>query len=236
MLEDYADDPGNRGMLVELAANGHLNEWAEAVARQQLSPSMHAIGDEAVRLALRAAAAAERADQSADRAGRPRIEHAQHTDPADLPLWNRRIASMQPLHKADDGRYIAQRLGPQRARNAFAFRDLRDAGAILAFGSDWPVVSCDPVLGMRAAITGLTLDEQPFATEQNLTVEEALTAYTAGAAFALNMHYAGVLGVGRLADCVMFDIDPFTADWAHQPPRAVMTVVGVEVVFDGTKD
>lgn len=236
MLDDYSDDPGNRGMLVELAASGHLNEWAEAVARQGLSPAMHAIGDEAVRMALCAASAAQRANKSAGRAGQPRIEHVQHLDRSDLPLWNRRIASMQPLHKADDGRYIVQRLGAERAQRAFAFRDLHDAGATLAFGSDWPVVSCDPVLGMRAAITGLTLDEQPFATEQNLTIEQALTAYTAGAASALNMHYAGMLGVGRLADCVMFDIDPFTADWVRQPPHVVMTIVRGEVVFDGTKD
>jgi hypothetical protein len=229
MFEDYSDDPGNRGLLVELAAGGHLNEWAQAVAQHGLSPAMHAIGDEAVRLALDAAAATPGAAQ-------PRIEHAQHIRSGDLARFKGRVASMQPLHKADDGRYIDQRLGRERAKWAFAFRALRDAGAILAFGSDWPVVSCDPLLGMRAAITGLTMDDQPFGTEQNLSVEQTLMAYTLGAAMALNMPYAGVLTADsrRQADCVMLDIDPFTSDWARRPPRVLMTIAGGEVVFDGT--
>ena len=239
MLTNYADSGAaadDRGMLVELAAAGRLNEWAAAVARAGLSPSMHAIGDEAVRLALDAAAAAESAGAAASNGLRSRIEHAQHIDASDMLRFRDRIASMQPLHKADDGRVIEQRLGRQRSRGAFAFRSLREAGAILAFGSDWPVVSCDPLLGMWAAITGLTLDDQPFNVQENLTPEEALTAYTADAARALNMRDAGMLRVGALGDCVMFDIDPFTADWIRRPPRVILTIVGGEAVFDATQD
>ncbi len=238
MLNNYADGgrKEDRGMLVELAAVGRLNEWAAAVVRAGLSPSMHAIGDEAVRLALDAAAAAESAGATASTGTRSRIEHAQHIDASDVPRFRDRIASMQPLHKADDGRVIEQRLGRQRSRGAFAFRSLRDAGAMLAFGSDWPVVSCDPVLGMRSAITGLTLDDQPFNVQENLTPEEALIAYTRGAARALNMRDAGMLRAGALADCVMFDIDPFTADWTRRPPRVILTIVGGEAVFDATHE
>lgn len=234
MLADYSDAPGQRGMLVELAARGRLNEWIRAVADAGLSPSMHAIGDEANSFALDAI---EALPAELRQTSRPRIEHAQHVDPTDVRRWVGRIASMQPLHKADDGRYIEARLGKERARGAFAFRDLRDAGAVLAFGSDWPVVSCDPILGMRAAITGLTLDDKPFNIEQNLTVEQALRAYTRDAAYCLQMdgeRGAGVLQAGRLGDCVMFDIDPFIADWVRRPPRVILTVVGGKVVFDET--
>jgi predicted amidohydrolase YtcJ len=236
LLSEYADRGGDRGLLVELAARGRLNEWAAAVVRAGLSPSMHAIGDEAVRLALDAAAAAESAGAKASNGMRPRIEHAQHVDASDVPRFRDRIASMQPLHKADDGRIIEQRLGRERSRGAFAFRSLRDAGAMLAFGSDWPVVSCDPLLGMRSAITGLTVDDQPFNVQENLTPEEALIAYTVDAALTLNMRDAGMLRVGALADCVMFDIDPFTADWIRRPPRVILTIVGGEAVFDATQE
>ena len=239
MLSNYADSGGtggDRGMLVELAAAGRLNQWAAAVASAGLSPSMHAIGDEAVRLALDAVAEAESVRATGSNGTRPRIEHAQHIDASDVPRFRDHIASMQPLHKADDGRVIEQRLGRDRSCGAFPFRSLRDAGAILAFGSDWPVVSCDPLLGMRAAITGLTLDDQPFNLQENLTPEEALIAYTADAARALRMLDAGMLRVGALADCVMFDIDPFTADWSRRPPRVILTIVGGEVVFDATQE
>jgi len=224
MLADYADDPGNRGMLVELAADGHLRDWAHAVAEAGLSPSMHAIGDEAVRMALDAI-------EGIDPAVRPRIEHAQQIDRADIPRFAGVIASMQPLHRADDGRYAASRLGTHRLAGSFAFRSLLDAGAILAFGSDWPVVTCDPIAGIRAAVTGLTLDGEPFQVHENLTVEEAIHAYTKGAAHALQLDDAGELLPGKLGDAVIFDRDPFTADWANNPPRITTTIVGGEVVY-----
>ena len=107
MLADYCDDPGNRGLLVELAKDGVLNDWAREVAAHDLSPSIHAIGDEAVRLALDAA------EKVPDHV-RPRIEHAQHIAPDDLPRFAGRIASMQPLHRADDGRYAERRVGRDR--------------------------------------------------------------------------------------------------------------------------
>lgn len=226
MLQEYADDPGNRGMLMEHAASGRLVDWISLVARHGLSPSMHAIGDEAVRIALDAI------DSFTEHAPRARVEHAQHVDPVDLPRFHGRIASMQPLHKADDGRYLQRRLGPSRSSNAFAFRGLLDAGAVLAFGSDWPVVSCDPLLGIRAAVTGLTSDGNVASPEQNISVEESLRAYTSGAACALGLEGAGVLRVGALADLVMFDRDPLTADWTHDPPRVCLTVANGRIVYD----
>jgi predicted amidohydrolase YtcJ len=225
MLKDYSDDPGNRGLLVELAESGHLLEWARGVANAGLSPSMHAIGDEAVRIALDVIDAIGH-----DR--RPRIEHTQQIDPSDIPRFKGRIASMQPLHKADDCRYVRARLGDDRLAGTFAFRCLRDAGAMLAFGSDWPVVSCDPLLGIRTAVTGLTLDDEVFAADQNLAIEEVIRAYTVNAAHCLGMADAGALAPGNVADLVMFDRDPFNADWSASPPRIAMTVCGGEIVYD----
>jgi predicted amidohydrolase YtcJ len=224
LLADYADDPGNRGLFVELAAAGHLHDWARAVVAAGLSPSMHAIGDGAVRLALDVAGAVAGADV--------RIEHAQQVDPADIPRFAGVVASMQPLHKADDGRYAERRLGAGRLDGCFPFRALLDAGARVAFGSDWPIVSCDPLAGVRAAVTGLTTDGVPFRTDQNLTVAEALTAYTATAAAALRLPGAGVIAPGADADLVVLDRDPFTADWAEDPPRVDMTIAGGRVVYD----
>ena len=226
MLEDYDDDPGNRGVLVELAERGVLGEWAAGVASTGLSPSIHAIGDEAARIALDAI-------DGLDQAVRPRLEHVQQLAASDIARFGGgRIASMQPLHKADDGRYVERRVGQGRLQGTFAFRSLLDAGATLAFGSDSPVVSCDPIAGMRAAITGMTLDGKVLLPSQNLTVEQALTAYARGAAFALHLDDAGVIRPGALADLVMFDRDPFAADWAAAPPRVILTIVGGDVVYD----
>jgi predicted amidohydrolase YtcJ len=233
MLEEYADDPGNRGMFVELAADGHLTDWARGVINAGLSPSVHAIGDEAVRCVL------EMCDSIGPPASRGttrvRIEHAQLIDPIDVRRCRDLIISMQPTHRADDGRYALRRLGQSRLKAFYPFRSLLSAGATLAFGSDWPVVTCDPVAGMRSAVTALTADGRRFLPEETIGVEDALRAYTSGAAEALQLHDAGVLRPGALADLVMFDIDPFTADWVDRPPRIILTMIGGETVFDGTK-
>ncbi len=225
MLEDYADEPGNRGMLVEIAAEGNLRKWAIEVAQAGFSPAIHAIGDEAVRLALDAY-------EGLPASAQPRIEHAQQIHEDDINRFAQVIASMQPLHKADDGRYAVHRLGKKRMRGFFPFRQLLERGASIAFGSDWPVVTCDPVAGMRAAITGLTLDGQTVRPEENLSVEEALRAYTSAAAHALHMENIGVIADGAPADLVMFDLDPFTANWAAQPPKVVMTIAGGRIVHN----
>lgn len=233
MLVDYDDDPGNRGMLVELTRDGHLQEWARAVAKAGLSPSIHAIGDEAVRVVLDAIA-------GIDAKHRPRIEHAQQIDPEDIPRFQGVIASMQPLHKADDARYVTRRLGKNRQKGFFAFRELLEAGAILAFGSDWPVVSCDPLLGIRCAVTGLSLDEEVFTPEHNITIEEALRAYTADAAYAIGGDDIGVLKPGMRGDLVMLDTDLMPLEWnpgilGGAGGRVLMTAVSGEVRYDARK-
>jgi predicted amidohydrolase YtcJ len=224
LCEPYSDDPANLGLFVEGAAVEPLLAWARAVTLEHLQVAMHAIGDAAVELALDVM-------DGLDHAAPAVIEHAQIVRGQDMPRMSGRLLSMQPLHLADDGRFAERRLGRARLPGVYAFRTLLDAGARLAFGSDWPVVSCDPVPGIAAAVTGRTLDGEVFQPEQTLTVEEALLAYTTGAAEALRCPGLGHLTPGAPGDLVIWDEDPFDADWAAQPPRVAATVVGGRVVY-----
>ena len=229
MLEPYADDPANRGLFVELAERGVLGAWAGHVRAHGLSPSMHAIGDEAVRAALEAVESS-----AADRAPLARIEHAQTVAPEDLGRIGRRrdlVVSMQPLHKRFDAHAAATRLDDRRMARFFPFRSLRDAGATLAFGSDWPVVAADPLEGIAAAVTGLDADGRPCRPEENIGVEDALLGYTRHAARCLGID-AGVLAPGRLADLTVLDRDPRTCDWTRERPRVLMTMMGGRTTFE----
>lgn len=222
MLEPYADDPGNRGLFVELAERGLLNAWALRVADAGLSPSMHAIGDEAARAALDALeACAARHPAIA-----VRIEHAQTIAPEDVPRFRGRFASMQPLHKAHDARSAASRLGARRMDRFFPFRALLDHGARLAFGSDWPIVSADPIAGMAAAITGRDLDGRVVRAEENIGPEAALRAYTSEASACLGLRGAGAIRVGALADLTVLDRDPLECNWDHERPQVLATLMG----------
>ncbi|MBL9141321.1 MAG: amidohydrolase [Phycisphaerae bacterium] len=226
MLQPYRDDPQNSGMLVEFAAHSteRLQEWMRTVVKHGFSPSVHAIGDAALRVALDCAA-------TTDPARLTRFEHVQtvHTD--DVARMSGRIASMQPLHKCGDARVAPARLGQERMHRFFRFRDLANAGARLAFGSDWPIVSLDPRLGIRAAVTGLDDAGEPCGTDQNLTAHEALHAYTAGAADALRDPMIGRLAPGAHADLAAWADDPFEHDWVRSLPTLAGTVLGGRVVW-----
>jgi hypothetical protein len=168
-----------------------------------------------------------------------RIEHAQHLRPPDVPRFARAgvIASMQPYHCADDGRWAEKRLGPERCKGTYAFRSLLDAGAVLAFGSDWTVAPLDPLQGIAAAVTRRTLDgKHPggWVPAQKITVEEAVRAFTVGAAFAeFQEQTKGTLAPGKLADLVMLDRDIWRIDPAEiQNARVLLTVMDGRVVFE----
>ena len=105
-------------------------------------------------------------------AARPRSEHTQHLLPADIARFGSLgvVASMQPFHKADDGRYAESYIGSARSRSSYAFRSLLDAGAVVAFGSDWPVVTVSPFRGIEAAATGRTLDGTPWQTQESMSL------------------------------------------------------------------
>ncbi len=163
----------------------------------------------------------------------------QHIAPADLARFGRLgvIPSMQPYHAIDDGRWADRVIGPERSRTTYAFRSLLDARAPLAFGSDWFVAPPTPLEGIYAAVTRRTLDGRNpggWVPEQRITVEEALRAYTAGAAYAgYDEGHLGTLQPGRLADFVLID-----RDLRRIPPeticeaRILMTVVDGRPVYE----
>lgn len=231
MLAPYADSEETGMPLTP------MSEMAQKIALAQnsgLGTTIHAIGDRAVRELLDVYS--EVLDGTAD-APRHRIEHVQHSQPDDLtrlaPLGL--VASVQPLHLVEDMQMVDDLLG-ERGRWAYAFRDLLDAGTVLAFGSDCPVVSPNPFLGIEAAVTrqtdaGLPLDG--WYPSQRLTVAEAVYAYTMGAAVASGrQERIGSLSPGKLADMVVLDQDIFDI-----PPLEIgktqvkMTVFGGEVVY-----
>jgi len=233
--EPYEDDPSTTGLMVTDTADLRREILAADSARLQLV--VHAIGDRANDWLLDVFAEAEARDGVRDR--RPRIEHAQHLTPEAI----RRIAaegvvaSMQPYHAIDDGRWAAKRIGTERTRRTYAFRDLLDAGAHVAFGSDWTVAPLDPVLGVYAAVTRRTTDganPEGWVPEQKISVEEALAAYTTGSAYAVHREdRLGTLELGKLADLVVLSDDILSLDPVEiERVRVDLTVVDGKVVYE----
>ncbi|HEX6406746.1 MAG TPA: amidohydrolase, partial [Gemmatimonadales bacterium] len=200
--EPYKDAPRTSGLLV--TPEDSLRSWIGSADSAGLQVAIHAIGDRANGLLLDIYDSVGKAHGSRDR--RFRVEHAQHLRRQDIDRIARLgvIASMQPYHAVDDGRWAEKRIGPERIKTTYAFRSLIDAGARLAFGSDWTVAPLDPLLGIYAAVTRRTWDgKNPggWVPEQKITVEEALRAYTAGDAYGVFAEQKrGKLAPGYLAD------------------------------------
>ena len=236
-FEPFADDPRSRGVFAAEAIPVSLLERRVAGAdRSGLQVEIHAIGDRANAEILDLFERVAKANGPRDR--RFRIEHAQHLRPADIPRFAALsvVASMQPFHAADDGRWAERRIGRERCRTAYAFRSLLDAKARLAFGSDWDVAPLSALLGIAAAVTRRTTDgKNPggWFPEQKITVAEALRAYTADAAWAaFEESDKGSLAVGKLGDFAVLSQDPFAVPPAELATIAVAaTVVGGQVVF-----
>ncbi len=229
MLDDYCDATDStqrRGSLMEHALEGTLAEWMREVLRASYSPSVHAIGDRALAELLSVAVAH-------DPELRTRFEHAQTVHPDSLAKFRNRLVSMQPFHKATDAPLARTRLGAHRNNRLFQFRSFLSAGARLAFGSDWPISSADPLEGMRVAITGEALDGTLYGENQNLTACEALAAYTSGAAECLGeAQQLGRLTPGSYADFVALDRNPLACNWMDESPQVLMTVVQGVVRYD----
>ncbi len=235
MLAPFSDSPKDSGFFVNTPE--HLYEWTSNADKNGLHVIVHAIGDRAIRAQLDIFERVEKENGPRDR--RFRIEHSQHIAPADMARFGKLgvIASAQPYHAIDDGRWVEKVIGHERSKGTYAFKSLLDAKAILAFGSDWFVAPPIPLTGIYAAVTRRTLDEKNpggWFPEQKITVEQALRAYTSGGSFA---GYAeknrGVLKAGMLADIAMIDHDlTKIAPENIRDAKVVMTIVDGRVVFE----
>jgi len=233
-FEPFSDSAGYYGLMRQ--PESEMRAWVGAADSAGLQIAVHAIGDRANAIILAIYDSVTHAHGPRDR--RFRVEHAQHLRPQEVPLFGPRrvVPSMQPYHAIDDGRWVEQRIGPQRIKTTYAFRTLLDTEAPLAFGSDWTVAPLDPMLGVYAAVTRRTLDgKNPggWVPEQKISVGEALRAYTYGNAWAtFNEQKWGTLAPGRFADIVVLDRDPFVVpaeSLGTIKPR--FTVAGGKVVY-----
>jgi predicted amidohydrolase YtcJ len=234
MLEPFSDAPDDSGfMLQDPAVMEDLVRNADAAG---LHVMVHAIGDKAIRSLLdiyqRVAA------ENGPRDRRFRIEHAQHIHPDDMGRFAGQgvIASMQPYHAIDDGRWAEKVIGPERSKTTYAFASLIGSGAKVTFGSDWSVAPPTPLEGIYAALTRRTLDgAHPggWVPEQKITLEQALKAYTVDAAYAsYEEGIKGSLEPGKLADFVLLDQDLTSiAPEDVAKVQVLDTVVGGRLVF-----
>jgi len=237
LSEPYSDEPDNRGILsAEMHPPESMRERLMKADGAGLQLRVHAIGDHAISMILDMFAAIEKANGYHDQ--RMTIKHAQHVAPKDFERFAKLhvIASMQPYHAIDDGRWVEARIGHERAETSYAWRSFLDHGATLAFGTDWDVAPLNPMLGLYAAVTRATLDgKNPsgWIPEQKITLAEAVEAYTLGSAFAeFQEQEKGSITPGKLADMVIlsgniFDMKPE----AIRGVKVETTIVGGEIVY-----
>ena len=224
MLEPYTKPLPDQKSITGLPRPGFLDgTYARGIreaAKAGLQVIVHAIGDRANREILNLF------EKSAPNLSvlRFRVEHAQHLTETDIRRFGKLgvIASMQPYHKADDGRYCEDVIGTKRSETSYAFKSLLNTGGRVAFGSDWPVVSANPWLGIESAVTGKTLNGKRWMTQQSISVHQALSAYTTGGAFAMKREKElGQIKPGFFADFQILNASPFgpNVNWSLLHPE-----------------
>ena len=238
-FDPFTDAPNSHGLLSdEMHPISGMRQRLQAADAAGLQLCIHAIGDRAISTILDIFEQIEKANGKRDR--RWRIEHSQHMAAKDFVRYARLgvIASVQPYHAIDDGRWAEKRIGPDRIKRTYAFRTFLDNGVRLALGTDWSVAPLSPMWTIYAAVTRATLDgKNPggWVPEQKLTVAEAVEAYTMGSAYAeFQEKEKGSITAGKLADFVVLSDDIFKI-----PPAAIKdvrveaTFVGGKVVYGG---
>src|SRR5262249_31340087 len=236
MFEPYLNEPSSTGIYV--TPRSKLYDNILAADKADLGVAVHAIGDRGNAELLDVFE--EVAKKNGPRDRRFRIEHAQHLRPQDYKRFAELgvIASMQPYHIIDDGRWAEGRIGAKRCASSYALRSLLDAGAKLALGSDWSVAPLSPLLGIDAAVNRRTLDgkhPKGWFPEQRITVKEAVEGYTLGSAYAAFQEKdLGTLEVGKLADLVVLSRDILSdAERDHiAEAEVLLTMVHGRVVFE----
>ena len=237
MLAPYSDDPSQSGSL----------QWDPAAYQQAVTELdkrgiqifTHAIGDRAIRLAMDSYEVAQKTNHTPD--ARHRIEHIEDASAADIPRFGKLgvIASFQPLHAYPDDDTLnvwAKNVGPERVQRAWAWKSVENSGGVLAFGSDWPVVTLNPWPGVQNALTRQTVEGNPpegFVPQQRISLEDAIRAYTLGAAFAGHREKSeGSLEPGKLADLIVIDRDLFKIEPSEIAKTSVLlTMVGGKIVY-----
>jgi predicted amidohydrolase YtcJ len=236
LLAPYDDDPKNAGLNVQLPES--LLAWTRSALSRGFQVGTHAIGDKANRIVLDTYEQAMRETGKKDM--RLRVEHAQILSIDDIPRFAKLgvVASMQPTHATSDMPWVAQRLGTSRLHGAYAWRSLLDSGAVLAFGSDFPVESENPMLGLYAAVTRQDAKGNPpggWYHDQALKLDQALRAFTVGAAYArFDETNAGVIAPGMRADLTVLDHDITKSEPASVllVTHAKYTIVRGAVVYE----
>lgn len=236
-FDPYNDDQSTKGLPSdELVDEAAMLRNILGADRAGLQVAIHAIGDRANQIILRMFREVVEKNGPGER--RFRVEHAQHLRPEEIRRFaaQRVIASMQPYHLIDDGRWAENRIGPERARGSYAFRSLLDAGAVLAFGSDWFVAPMEPLLGIYAAVTRRTLDgKRPdgWIPAEKISVAEAVRAFTYGSAYAAHEEdRKGTIEVGKLADLVVLTEDILKIDPERiRETRVAMTIFDGKVIY-----
>ncbi|HKN37350.1 MAG TPA: amidohydrolase [Terriglobales bacterium] len=237
MLTPYTDDPKQIGALFWDPAK--YKQAVERLDRGGFQVFTHAIGDKAVRLALDSYESAAKVNHTKD--ARHRVEHVETIAGEDIPQFGKVgvIASFQPLHAYPDDDTLniwARNVGPERAQRAWAWHSIESAGGVLAFGSDWPVVTLNPWPGVQNALTRQTVDGNPpegFVPKERISLEDAIKAYTLGAAIAGRREKTeGSLDPGKVADLIIVSQDLFKIEPSDIGKTEVMlTMVGGKVVY-----
>jgi len=234
-FEPYLDAPNTSGLASDEIPN--MYERVSAADKAGLQILIHAIGERANDEILDIFERVTRENGERDR--RFRIEHAQHLRREDIPRFGKLnvIASMQPIHAIDDGRWAWKRIDEKRIKGTYAFRSLLDSGASLAFGTDWSVAPLNPMYGVYAAVTRRTTDgknPKGWVPEQKISVEETVRAYTVGSAYAeFQENLKGKIAVGMLADFVLLSDDIFTIDPVQiEKTQVLTTVIDGKVIFE----
>ena len=267
-FEPYSHDPKNKGRLrpimepesrpgfaAEMTVNqhytdqppGNLERLLRIAARTGLTPHIHAIGDKANRIILDVFERVLREEKLLGTDHRWRVIHAQVVHPSDFARFGKLglIAEINPYHVSDDMRWMEERIGPERSQGAYAFRTLKNNGAVLVFGSDSPGTNAaryflNPVYGLFAAVSRQTLKGEPAAgwfPKERLTIEEAIEAATKNPAWAsFEERSKGTITVGKLADLAVFDRN--LIEVAKKNPAELLTakvrytIVGGRVVYE----
>jgi len=241
LFAPFSDQPDNHGLLSdEMQPLSLMRDRMMKADAAGLQICTHAIGDQAISMILDLYAGVVKAHGGADR--RFRIEHAQHMAAKDFDRFAQLnvIASVQPYHAIDDGRWAEGYIGHDRASRTYPFRTFLNHGVHLAFGTDWDVAPLNPLLTVYAAVTRATLDgKNPngWFPEQKLTVEESVRAYTIGSAYAeFQEKEKGSITPGKLADMVILSDDIFSIDPAKiRDVKVLKTIVGGKVVWDSSR-